>query len=92
MTINLPPDLVIPGLLVGLSAWLVVHVAFAFGVVYDAKRLPGRRDPTFVGRWTWFLTVLAGGPFLRLHTGLFITQYSVPQCTRPQVGTARRKT
>lgn len=62
MNVNLPVELA-PLVLLLSFAWLLVNVAFAFAIGYDAGNLPEGRNPIFVGKWVWFFTVLIGGPF-----------------------------
>ena len=63
MSLNLPPELAGLVFVVSFLLWLIVHVAFAFAVGYDAGRLSNGRNPMLVGKWIWFFTVLIGGPF-----------------------------
>ena len=61
-----PVELALVIALLSASAWLIIHVAFAFAVGSDAGNLPEGRRPMLVGKWIWFFTVLIGGPFFAI--------------------------
>ena len=50
--------------LIGVALLVIVHVAFAFAIAYDAGNLPQGRKPYFAGKTVWFLGILLGGPIL----------------------------